>query len=362
MKGRSVQEQLTIGDVIRIMPAMRIFLCKLFASSLLLGSLLLSAQPALAQNAPTPASASSTQDPAQALISLGKQLDNIKTSFNSKSTTASLNNLRSQTGDVQQQSDQLIQTLSPELDGVQTRLSVLGPAPAAGAPPETAAVSQQRHQLERDKAKLDGQIKQAQLLGQDAAKLASEIVEAHNEQFQAQLGSRTYTPLGAGFWGELKKNFHDDIGHVRYVSDLLAEDASTAWQPGNRLPLALCLIGALLLIVPGRWLVERWVLALASRYMPDGHLRRSALAVIFTLTVTLSIGVAARLVYLGFNWNDTLGEEVETFALSIVHTVFFAAFIAGLGRALLSVNHPSWRLPALTKFTARSLRWFPWLL
>lgn len=343
---------------------MRTFLRQLSILSLL-GSFLLVAQPVFAQDASAssaPASASSTQDPAQTLSGLSKQLDDIKTTFNNKSAKASLNDLRNQAGDIQQQADQLVQTLTPELDSTQTRLTVLGPAPAAGAPPETPAVSQQRRQLGREKTKLDGQIKQAQLLSQDAAKLASQIVGAHNEQFQAQLGSRATSPLGIPFWRNLKNAFPDDMARVRRVKDLLLEDADLAWQPDNRWPLLLCMLGALLLIVPGRWLVERTALALASRYMPDGHLRRSAMAVIFTLAVTFSIGVAAWLVYLGFNWNDTFEEEVETFAQSIVRMVFFSAFIAGLGRALLAVRHPSWRLPALNKFTARNLRWFPWLL
>lgn len=345
---------------------MRTFLCKLIAPTLLLGFLLIGTRPALAQDAPSspdaPASASSTQDPAKTLAALSKQLDDLKTSFNNKSGNASLTELRTQAGEVQQQADQLVQTLTPELESAQTRLTVLGPAPATGAPPETPAVSQQRRQLERDKAKLDSQIKQAQLLSQDAIKLASQIVGAHNAQFQAQLGSRTNSPLGIRFWQELKKAFPDDLARVRRVEQQLLEDAGIAWQPDNRWPLLFCLIGAVLLIVPGRWLVERAALALASRYLPDGHLRRSAMAVIFTLAVTLSIGIAAWLVYQGFNWNDALDEDVDAFAQAIVRTVFFAAFIAGLGRALLAVRHPSWRLPALTKFTARSLRWFPWLL
>ncbi len=103
---------------------------------------------------------------------------------------------------------------------------------------------------------------------------------------------------------------------------MLVDGGSAAWQPENRLPLILCLIGAVLLIVPGRWLAERLALMLASRYMPDGHLRRSALAVIFTLTVTLSIGVAVWLVYQGFDWNGTLDDDLDTLAQQIVRSTF----------------------------------------
>ncbi|RDS86858.1 DUF3772 domain-containing protein [Dyella psychrodurans] len=345
---------------------MHIFSRKLFVLTFILSPLVAGSLPLYAQSpassSSAPASASSTQDPAQALVGLNKQLDDIKSTLSSKSTNAPLNDLRSQAGTVQQQAEQWLETLTPQMDSLQARLTVLGPAPAAGALPEPANVSQQRKQLARDKNKLDGEIKQAQLLSQDAAKLTTQIVETRNEQFQLQLTTRNGSPLTVGFWSNVAQSFPDDSAHLKQIGNLLAQGASDAWQPENRLTWILCLLGALLLIVPGRWLVERVVLALASRYMPEGHLRRSALAVIFTLTVTLSIGFAACLVYLGFNWNDTLEDDVATFAQSIVRSVFFSAFIAGLGRALLSVKHPSWRLPAMANSTARDLRWFPWLL
>jgi small-conductance mechanosensitive channel len=358
------EEQLTIVGALRIMPAMHTFLRQLAVACLMAVSLL-GAQSALAQNAAAsnePASASSTQDPAQTLASLSKQLDGLKTALNSKPSDKQLTELRGQAGQVQQQADQLVQTLTPELEALQTRLTVLGPAPAPGAPPETPAVSQQRRQLERGKTRLDGQIKQAQLLSQDAVKLATQVVEMHNEQFQAQLGARANSPLGIAFWRELGKALPDDAARLGRVKDQLLDGAGLAWQPDNRLPLLLCLIGAVLLIAPGRSLAERAALAIASRYLPDGHLRRSAMTAVFTLTVTLSIGLAAWLVCLALNWNDTLDEDLAGFALALLRPVFFSAFVAGLGRALLSVRHPSWRLPALSKFTAHSLRWFPWSL
>lgn len=338
------------------------FLISFTCGLLALGILSAHAQNPVATSA-APASASSTQDPAQALLSLSKQLDTIKTTLSNKSASgAPLGDLRTQASTVQQQAGQWVDTLTPQMDTLQSRLTVLGPAPIAGAPPETAAVSQQRRQLERDKGKLDGQIKQAQLLSQDAAKLTTEIAETGNEQFQTQLATRAGSPLSVRFWSDLVHAFPDDNMRLKRIGGLLADGIAAAWQPDNRTPFILCLIGAVLLIVPGRQLAERLAFALAQRHMPDGHFRRSALAVIFALTVTLSIGVAALLIYQGLNWNDTLDEDLDTLAQSVIRGAFFAAFVAGLGRALLSYRHPSWRLPNLMDATAHALRWFPWLL
>ncbi|MBE1162707.1 DUF3772 domain-containing protein [Dyella acidiphila] len=340
----------------------RPFLILSLALGLALGGSHARAQsPASANTAP--ASASSTQDPAQALSGLNKQLDAIKTTLSNKSVdNTALADLRKQTGVLQQQAGQWVETLTPQMDSVQSRLTVLGPPPAAGSPPETAAVSQQRRQLERDKSKLDSQIKQAQLLSQDAAKLTTEIAETRNVQFQTQLAQRADSPLSIHFWSDLAKSFPDDQAHVKELGALFAEGVGNAWLPDNRAPFLLCLVGALLLIVPGRWLAERIAFVLASRFMPEGHFRRSALAVIFTLTVTLSIGLAFWLLHQGLNWNDTLDEDIDGLAQSIVRSAFFSAFVAGLGRALISFRHPSWRLPNLMDATAHALRWFPWLL
>jgi potassium-dependent mechanosensitive channel len=360
--------QLTIRHVIRIMPGMltsirRFFLVSFTCALLALGVSSAHAQSPASSSSAAPASASSTQDPAQALVSLSKQLDSIKTTLSSKSTTSTaLADLRTQAGTVQQQAGQWVDALTPQMDSVQSRLTVLGPPPAAGAPPETAAVSQQRRQLQRDKGKLDGEIKQAQLLGQDAAKLTTEIAETRNEQFQMQLATRAGSPLSIRFWSDLAHAFPDDSARMKRVGGLFADGIASAWQPDNRTPFILCLLGAVLLIVPGRQLAERLTFALGQRYMPDGHFRRSALALLFTLTVTLSIGLAVWLLYLGLNWNDTLDEDLDTLGQSIIRGAFLAAFVAGLGRALLSYRHPSWRLPNLMDATAHALRWFPWLL
>ena len=230
---------------------MHTILRRLSALPLAIGVLVLGASSLLhAQNPPpsssAPASASTTQDPAQALVSLSKQLDGIKTTLTNKNETLPLNDLRTETGQVQQQANQWVDTLTPEMDGVQARLTVLGPPPAAGAPPVTPAVSQQRRQLERDKSKLDGEMKQAQLLSQDAAKLTTQIAETRNEQFQTQLSTRNGTPLSIAFWSNLKQSFSEDSVHVKRVEGLFIDGISAAWQPPNRLPFVLCVIGALL--------------------------------------------------------------------------------------------------------------------
>ncbi|MBB6248710.1 DUF3772 domain-containing protein [Rhodanobacter sp. A1T4] len=321
---------------------------------------------ALAQDAPAAASSSAIAKPAltpvQTLTQLRAQLDDIKSSVDTKKPDVPLNDLRTSALAVQQQAEQLATSLSPQSTSLQTRLDVLGPAPVKGAPPESSELSTQRRQLTKTKTDLDGQIKQANSLGTEAAQLAVHVSELRRDQFQASLASRTATPFSRAFWVDPAQAFPDDLTREQHLNSSVADAVSTAWQPPNRISLILCLIVAVLLLTVGRWLIERALVQVTTNRMPAGHLRRSALAVTITLAYTLTVGLSAHFVYLALNWNDILSEDLDGLAQRLVRLVTFAAFMTGLGRAMLSIKRPSWRLPALSDDAAQRLRMFPWLL
>ncbi len=321
---------------------------------------------ALAQDAPAAASSSAIAKPAltpvQTLAQLRAQLDDIKSSVDTKKPDVPLNDLRTSALEVQQQAEQLATSLSPQSTSLQTRLDVLGPAPVKGAPPESSELSTQRRQLTKTKTDLDGQIKQANSLGTEAAQLAVHVSELRRDQFQASLASRTATPFSRAFWVDPAQAFPDDLAREQRLNSSVADAVSTAWQLPNRIPLILCLIVAVLLLTVGRWLIERALVHVTTNRMPAGHLRRSALAVTIALAYTLTVGLAAQFVYLALNWNDILSDDLNDLAQKLVRVVAFAAFMTGLGRAMLSNKRPSWRLPALSNDAAQRLRMFPWLL
>src|SRR5574337_57255 len=309
-----------------------------------------------------PATAVSAATPAQALDQLGGRLDTLKATLKDKHANAPLADLRSAALSVQDQAHQLAASLTPQMAALQAQLAVLGPPPAKGAPPEAPEVAAQRKQLDKAQANLDAQIKQAQLLSQNALQLAAQITGLRNDEFQARLAARTATPFSRAFWSDPARTLPDDLGRLKRLGASVAAAGSDAWQSPNRQPLLLCLIAAALLLGVGRWLLERLLLRLATQRVPDGHLRRSAMATAIALTAVLTTGLAAQLVRLGLNWNDILDPDLDALASSIVRLVCFAAFVTGLGRALLSVRRPSWRLPALSDLAAQRLRRIPWLL
>jgi len=319
----------------------------------------------LAQDTPeaaAPAAAAPVLTPAQTLTQLRAQLDEIKAAVDSKKTDVPLGDLRNRALDVQQQAEQLASTLSPQSAGLQTRLDVLGPAPAKGAPPESPQLSLQRKELTKAKNDLEGQIKQANSLGTEATQLAAHVAELRRDQFQTQLSSRTATPFSRIFWADPAKAFPDDMRRAEQLGSNALLIVQRAWQPPNRAPFVLCLITSVLLLSVGRWLIERVLVQVTTQHMPTGRLRRSALAVAMTLAYTLAIGLAARSAYLALSWNDLLADDLDDLAKKLVRLVTFAAFMTGLGRAMLSSKRPSWRLSTLSDDAAHRLRAFPALL
>ena len=329
---------------------------------LLLLSLALGGAVAHAQaTGPAPAAAPAAT-PAQTLDDLGNQLDTVRATLKAKGDNAPLADLRTTALAVQDQARQLAASLAPQMTALQAQLTVLGPAPASDAPAEASEVAAERRRLDRAQSNLDAQIKQAQLLGQNALQMAAQISGMRNDQFQARLASRTATPFSRTFWADPARTFPGDLARLQRLGDRLTDAATQAWQPANRTPLLACLLGALLLLAVGRWALEKLLLHLATRCVPDGHLRRSAMASAVALTAVLTTGLAAQLAYLGVSWNDILDDNTAALVRATVRAVCFAAYVVGLGRALLSVRRPSWRLPALTDAMAQRLRPFPWWL
>ncbi|MET0331822.1 MAG: DUF3772 domain-containing protein [Dyella sp.] len=320
--------------------------------------------PLYAQDTAPPGNDTSTNDtPALPTADqLSAQLDQITKTITGKVDDATLADSRSQVIVIQQQADRLGAALTPQSDNLKAKLLVLGPTPEKGAPAEAPEMKDQRRELGKAKADLDAQVKQIALISQEAARLSTQIASMRRDQFETKLASRTATPLSGEFWSALIHNIGDDNERLRDLGRSVASALAQAWQPAYRGALLGYLIAALLLVSAGRLLLERALLKLSTIKMPSGRLRRSAMALAVALITALTVGVAAQLLYLAINTHDLLDADLEILAKSLVMLAWFCAFLAGLGRGLLSVARPTWRLPNLSDDAAEQLRPFPWLL
>ncbi|MEO5626057.1 MAG: DUF3772 domain-containing protein [Dokdonella sp.] len=277
-------------------------------------------------------------------------------------TDARLNELRDTVASVTAQADALTDDLTPRLAAIDARLGELGAAPVKGAAPEASDITAQRAELDKQRSTLDADIKRARLLAIDARQLTDQIAEARRANFQARLSQRTASPLTPAFWKDVASNLSRDGSRLGALRSGVSSAVSDSFSPDNRL-FAVGGVGlGLLLMLGGRWWAERALMRTTANRVPQGRLRRSALAFAIVVVETLFVGGGAQLMVLALDWHGAFSDAETAFARAVVSAIFFGSFVAGLGRALLSAARPSWRLPSIPDDVAERLRLFPMLL
>ncbi|WP_249937284.1 DUF3772 domain-containing protein [Roseateles sp. DAIF2] len=298
----------------------------------------------------TPAAA---QDEADGLLDAARQrIELIKKRLaDGEAGDGELTGFRRELLGLQQQAEAIVVEQAPQFDSAKARLSELGAAPADGAA-EAADVAQQRRTLKRSSEQLDARLKLARLLALEAEQLSDEVSGQRRARFREQLFERTDSVLAPSFWNELAGSFARDAARVELLERRLAEAA--ARTPALRWAgLALLVAGALALRL---WLTRR-LTDVAAHRAPPGRVRRSLHAVAQTLLAMLVPGVAAYALMLGLVPGLDAGDPLRGLFASSVGAVCFAAYIGGLGYALLAPRRPSWRLLPLPDRVAQGLRW-----
>ncbi len=277
-------------------------------------------------------------------------------------TDAHLNELRDTVASVTAQADALTDDRAPRLAAIDARLGELGIAPAKGAAPEASDITAQRADLDKQRSAMDAEIKRAKLLAIDARQLTDQIAEARRANFQARLSQRTPSPLTPTFWKDVASNFSRDGLRLGALRSGVVSAVSDSFSPDNR-PFAVGGIGVgLLLMLVGRWWAERALMRTTANRVPQGRLRRSALAFAIVVVATLCFGGGTQVMVFALDWHGAFSDAERDCARAIVSAIFFGSFVAGLGRALLSAARPSWRLPSIPDDVAERLRLFPMLL
>lgn len=266
------------------------------------------------------------------------------------------------TNAVGEAADQVIKRRTEDLADIDSRLAGLGPAPEKGAAPDAPDVAGQRASLGKQRATIDAEVKLARLISVDAEQRGTELIRQRREQFQASLTARVESPLSRAFWRNLRNALPSDTARLRTLKNELHALTATAMEPGHRGSFLASLIAALLLAVTGTWLAERLLVRLVPARLPAGRLRRSLLAATSVVVYVLLAGTAAQLAWSGLEVNDNFSRALKELAPDTVRLAAFAAFVVGLGHALLSRKRSSWRLPDISDDMAKRLSPYPWWL
>ncbi|NYT43398.1 mechanosensitive ion channel family protein [Alcaligenaceae bacterium] len=270
-------------------------------------------------------------------------------------TDADLVALRETALEAQEEAQAIAKALEPQLVSIQERVAQLG-QPVEGAK-EAPDIALQRAELNKASTKLDAQIKLARLISLEAGQASDQILKLRRSLFQAELGVRTTSILDDHFWSDLRTQLPEDLRSAKPLHEELSRAAtaagSAAWTG------ALLAILAVLVL---RVLAGRLLLQLTTTRVAPGRLRRSLYASAQLVLAALAPGLIGEVLRQTLGWKVELSANMAELLSQSVGAVYFGGFVAGLGRALLSWNRPTWRLLPLPDSVARGLRWFPTVL
>lgn len=258
--------------------------------------------------------------------------------------------------------DRLSATLLPVQTQLRAQLGVLGPVSLDDSAPEQSDIAAQRTALTEQKTKVDATLKTLAALRDSATELITQISGLRRNLLESELTLSTRSLLNPGFWSPILAPSMDDRLRLATFFEQARDVFRAAWQPGQRLATNALLLLALLSWTWGRRLAERWLTWLCIHRMPEGRLRRSALALASVLATVLTVGVALQLLFYAFTRQSPLTPMLATFSQEFEKVAYTCVLITALSRALLSTRHPSWRLPALADPVALSLQPYPRIL
>jgi len=289
---------------------------------------------------------------------LSDRLDLIRQGVTSNANDDVLSQLRMAAVQVQRQADALSALRTADVDKLDDKLKVLGPV----QPDEPLSITEQRNQLEAEKKALVTQQEQATKLTQSARDLSTQIVNLRRSQFNSQILSRAATPLSPAFWSSLIRPTDDDVARLRDLRGEASDALSSAFSADHRWFFIASVVAAFLVWIWLRRVIERLLANAMVRWLPEGRLRRSALALSVSLATLATIAGSVSLLRWGLESSAELGSDIASLTNHFLTLVVFSAFITGLGRAMLMLQRPSWRLPPIHDEVASALGWFPKLL
>nr|WP_326491256.1 DUF3772 domain-containing protein [Paraburkholderia sp. HD33-4] len=286
--------------------------------------------------------------------------DGIRQRASSATSDAQLLELDALSRQTADEVDTLIATsLQPVLARTRAQLHVLGAAPAADAGAETPAVARQRVALTNRQARLDAEVQQAGRVKDALANVNAQITRLLHEHLKDQLALRTGSIMSEAFWRPVVHLDETDYRRLRTFAGQVEAQILSMWQPQHRLINAVLLLIALGYATIGTRILQKTAALFCLRRLPEGRLRRSALAISMVLAALATTIGALQLLGVALASQQALSPILQTFVDGLFKHIVNCVLIAALGGALLCTRHPSWRLPAIADPVAQALSPFP---
>ncbi|MER8462410.1 mechanosensitive ion channel family protein [Mesorhizobium sp. M1396] len=264
----------------------------------------------------------------------------------------SLVDIRLQLEELSRQSLTSALAFRTRLGEINSRLEQIGPAPAAGQPPEPDIVSGERQALTSEKAEINAVISQAQSLSIRISGLIDKIGNMRSELFRNVLTKRYV--LSDALSPQVFSDARDEFGNFyKAVSSWL----SFAFKFKFQAILAATFVAlglALVLLVGGRRLFGRVFEADPANEDPS-YLSRLSVAFWSTLLPTLAVGVFLASTVFFFNYYNVLRGDIGLFLNALAAVIGVVFCVNRLTNAALEPRLPNWRLIPVETGPARWL-------
>ncbi len=241
-----------------------------------------------------------------------------------------------------------VDRLSARLRDVDARLAQLGPAPGAGQTPEPEDTAATRKTLTLTRDAIAGQLKEGRLLTVVADQTSRAIGEQLQANFHTRLWTRSRSILDPHLFESVDNAFPIEAARLGAVIGDEGRAIATAAQGWRgALWMALGFLAGLFLAVPARLLLSPLGHRVLASNAPATRLRRAGLALWLALVAGLTPLFAGLAIRAGLAAAGALTADFDTLLMVVTKVVAAVALLEGLGRALLSPGHPSWRLAPL---------------
>lgn len=258
--------------------------------------------------------------------------------------------------------DSLRSSLLPEQKQLQAQLDVLGPVSPGDLSPEKSEIATQRAFFSEQKSAVDSNLKTLAALRQSGADLLTQLAVFRRSLLESEVTLRSGSILGPEFWAPLFNPLLEDRQRLHDFIEQAGNSIKIAWQPGQRLFAVTLIVLALVIWTWGRSVAERGLTWVCIHRMPEGRLRRSTLALASVVATVLTTGIAMHLLFYALTRQLPLSPMMQNFADEFEKLIYTCVLITGLSRAMLSTEHPSWRLPAIADSVALAMKPFPRIL
>jgi potassium efflux system protein len=315
-------------------------------------------------------SAQSDLDPAP-VATLARQVDEAETeldaiSLHARSSGLSDTEMRSRIAaipPIQAKLADALDNLDPRLKSADARLAQLGPAPAAGAPPEDPETTQSRLEILRYRQSVDTEDKQARLLNTEADQLSTYLSDRRRRLFSQRLWVHSRSILDPKLWVDFARGAFSDWGKLKGVLDQESVlITARAGSPGAAALWALIALLTAILVAPARVLLNRWAERRLGKPSATALTPPALIGVWWVVVAALTPLLAGVAIQAALANADALTPLFAQILSLFWKSVVFGALLEGVARTLLAPKWPAWRIIPFPDAAAARLAIYPGLI